>query len=249
VNEKSNRTNISIEKLCQHEYYRNILRLLLDFQDKENGLRHMHFIHALMENEKDLLSEESIESMNKFFDNSSLQYLYSMGSIRKGSVTTRKNLTYYLRYLLRNNVIVRDAREKHFRYKLSKKFGVELVKWSTNLLVGHWTHDFLFDNDSFFKYYPPMVEIDRKEIGEWFIFGLPLRMNEMFDEVETIEIAIRLKNVEENLWRIAEMKHSKIKEMKEKVNARGNAEISPSCLDLLKMDENRLDFFYSSPGF
>lgn len=268
MHEKHKKMKISIEELYKGEHYGNIVTLLWHFQDEEGGLQQKHFRHALIDNESEQLShtvtvamERFFETpmlshldrlsytvgMERFFETPLLSYLYeTTGSIQKGCIATQKDLNYYLNYLLQNNVIEKVNRKKPFRYKLNKEYGCEVIKWSTGLCITEWRKDYLFHGGSFFEYYAPSND---KGIGEWFIFGLPLKMDELFDKNEIKQIATCLKNVEENLRKIVEMKCKKTIEISEKMKKQKNHDIPPLYSDISKMDIGRIDFFYSTITF
>ena len=93
-----------IRKLYREKHYRDIITLLELFQYHEKGISQKHFRYVLMnEPELDPLTTAEVK---KFFERAEyLLNLFERNGSRKGSITTQKNLNYYLKYLYKNNII------------------------------------------------------------------------------------------------------------------------------------------------
>lgn len=212
------------------DYYNDIIILLAYFQNRTDGIRQKHFRHALMNNENEQLPDEenmmkSFEKigMVKFFEKMNLPLCYKWGIIKKGSITTQKNLTYYLKHLLKNKVIGKINKKKPFRYKLMPEFYNEYNKMGIREHIDRWDSDNNFKREYFFEKYASSENIKHvfgcsEGREEWTIFGLPRKLDKMFTKDEINDITTHLKRVEESLWKIIELKYKKtIATMEERV--------------------------------
>jgi len=212
VHKKNKRIRIKIEKLVKQKHYDNMILLLGYLQNRADGLRQKHFRYALMNNENEQLY--STLDMEIFFEKMDLPNWRRMGWLKKGSISKQKDLNYYLKYLLKNNVIEKVNRKKPFRYKLTPEFYSEYNKMEIGWRIDRWDSDNNFKRKYFFKKHVPSENIKDMPLGsegivEWTIFGLPRELDKMFTKDEINDITTQLKRVEESLWKIIELKLKK----------------------------------------
>jgi len=238
--------SIKMENLMRKEYYSHIILLLGYFQSRADGLRQKHFRFVLM---KDNGRIYSTQKMKDFFEKIDLQYWYRLNLIRKGSISAQENLDYYLRYLLKNNVIEKVNRKKPYRYKLTSEFYDEFNKMKIREYIDIWDSDNNIKRDYFFNKFAPSEKIKHtiessEGMEKWTLFGLSKNLDEMFTKEEINEITTCLKGIEENLWRIIEIKYRKTKKiMQNKVESAITIEEQIEQ----KFDNDKLasiDFFY-----
>ena len=238
---------IKIEDLIKKEYYENMIVLLASFQKKADGLAQKHFRYVLMNNENEpIYYEKKVKDFFEKYEDSKekgLLFLYDIGFLRRGSIATQRNLNYYIKYLLKNNIIYKVNRKKHFRYKLTPEFFEEYNKMEIRQQIDRWDRydeDCHFEMKHFNEHY--LTSDDKKHVvselrkkEDWTMFGLPKELKKMFTEDEIQEIKTYLRNVEENLWKIVELKFKKTETVREE--RKKQRKLPDSFL-------GRIDFYY-----
>jgi len=127
----SNRRKMTLEEIMEKDYYKGILKLLFYFQNKENGLRPMHFKYILME--KPIFSknpqkqEEKIKKFEKFFDMDEKLWWELKGFV-KGCVKSEQKLSNYLRTLVRRELIEEHRKKNVVHYNLSENYIDKILK-------------------------------------------------------------------------------------------------------------------------
>lgn len=236
-----------MENLVKEKHYNDMIVLFGYFQNRAEGLSQKHFRYALMYNEKEQLSH--IEDMKNFFKGKEVSVLYRMKLIKKGSITSQKNLNYYLKFLLQKKIIKKVNNNKPFKYKLTPEFYSEYNKMHIRERIDNWDNNNNLKREYFFNNYQPSEKIQHvfrslegKE--DWTLFGLSKQLIDMFTKEEINEITSCIKRVEENLWKITELKYKKSKDtMNElyKMAATSQQQISQK-LDSAKY--TTIDFYY-----
>ena len=119
---KRKRSKLSLEEIIEKwkRPYMNIMFPTLHFQDKEDGLRLLHYRYALVkEPEMEFDSEKSMEG----FFGWKLKQLKYINKIEK-CITSTENLSKYLKKLVKMGVIKRIP-DEHFKnlafFKIDKK--------------------------------------------------------------------------------------------------------------------------------
>lgn len=218
-----------IRKLYREKHYRDIITLLELFQYQERGVSQKHFRYILM-NKPELDPLTTAEVKNFFERAKYLLNLFERHGSRKGSITTQKNLNYYLKYLYKNNIIKKVNRKKPIKYMLTNEYDKScneikiedyISRWDNkhqmiNLALplwvcpkcGSWYSD-VDQNCERCKTPRKLIENTRYE--EWTIFGLSEDLK--FSEDENKEIGTYLDNIQENLWKIVELKNKITKDM------------------------------------
>jgi uncharacterized protein YlbG (UPF0298 family) len=119
---KRKRSKLSLEEIIEKwkRPYINIMFLTLHFQDKEDGLRLLHYRYALVkEPEMELDSEKRMEE----FFGWKLKQLKYINKIEK-CITSTENLSKYLKKLVKMGIVKRIP-DEHFKnlatYKIDKK--------------------------------------------------------------------------------------------------------------------------------
>lgn len=109
---------ITLESVLYTDPYFSIIYLLKEFQGR-NGLTTLHFRYALCKDHGDI-HPYSIATVEKDFENR-LDFLYD-AYIERDCVSSRSNLSNFLKILLELNIITKKKLGKKTRYKLDNIF-------------------------------------------------------------------------------------------------------------------------------
>lgn len=119
------RTEMKMIDIIKKPHYRNIFRLTLAFQNKENGLQSKHYRYALVKSDKNK-KKKSLFYLESFFldanGNDLLEKLYKSGKIQKDCITG-DNLKNFLKLMVDKGILeIVNSDEKNKRYKVTITF-------------------------------------------------------------------------------------------------------------------------------
>ncbi len=200
---------LTLETIFKKEPTRSILNLLIEFQDKKEGLKQMHFRYAL---EKRYATSTQIKDdpevncniirMKDFFGDR-LDYLVQNNRIKKECINNRQQLDYYLKQLGEKNLhmITKIGNgKKRARYQLRKDIYYEGIR-----IQNKEAFDF-FSRDRIMSF--PVKSSYRKNI----VYGLSKRLFDTFNDTKKNIIKENIEEIEKRVKEIEEMKFKKLEE-------------------------------------
>lgn len=201
---------MNIEDVLKKDHYKSIIRLTSKYQNRNKGLRQLHYRYALIKNHDNIQSTALKTEMEKFF-NGDLNKLFKNSTIVKNCITDRNNLTNFLTKLVDMDIL--DS--YHYKngvtkYYISKFFLGVIAKDSAKKRMD------IFHNSSIGDVIPinkiiefkPSLPIDIMLT----VFGMPPELYDMCDEKEKECIVLCFRNIIENAASISKLNHQKNKE-------------------------------------
>ena len=217
-----------IRKLYKEKHYRYIITLLELFQYHANGLSQKHFRYVLMHDPQ--LGADTMAKLENFFKRTKRLELFECGGSRKGSIKTQKDLNHYLKYLYKNNIIKKINRKKPIKYMLTNEYDKSCNEIKIEDYISRWDNKHQMINLALPQWICPKCGLGNSDVlqncercktprglikntryEEWTIFGLSEDLK--FNEGENKEIGTYLDNIQENLWKIVELKNKRTKDM------------------------------------
>jgi len=190
---------INIENIFIKPHYKSILNLLIEFQDKEfygkTGLRPIQFRYALEKgyrNSEDIRVQRSKVELRRFFGNK-LSYLESNDRIISGCITSKNNLSKFLRNLQHPliNAIERKGSRPDIRYRIKTEFYNEGIRIRNRKAINIFSNDMIMD-------FSKEMRTRVKHI----IYGLP---PDILDYQKKMSIKESLQKIEKELEKIEDI--------------------------------------------